>query len=268
MSRLEVRILGCGSSGGVPRPDGDWGACDPADPRNARTRCSLLVRLGSAEAQTCVVIDTSPDFRSQALSAGLSRLDAVLFTHDHADQAHGLDDVRTFAMRSRRRIPTYMNPDTRRTLGARFGYVFDGELGYPPVCEAMVLPGPGGRFTVEGPGGALPVQVFDQAHGVIRSVGYRLGPVVYSPDVSDLDEAAFDVIRGAELWIVDALRWTPHPTHAHVDQTLDWIARSGVGRAVLTNLHIDLDYATLKSRMPAHVDVAHDGWTAQFQLAD
>ncbi|KQY95605.1 MULTISPECIES: MBL fold metallo-hydrolase [unclassified Brevundimonas] len=263
---LEVVILGCGSSGGVPRGDGDWGACDPAEPRNARTRCSLLVRRHGPDGVTSVLIDTSPDLRAQVLAADVRHIDAVLYTHDHADQTHGIDDLRVFAQRARRRLPAWMDAATYAALHERFRYIFESVEGYPAILDDKLIPPHGEAWSVEGAGGAIPVLTFDQAHGPIRSVGYRIGPVAYSSDVSDLDEAAIGAVRGCALWIVDALRWTPHPTHAHVEKALDWIARSGVKRAVLTNLHLDLDYNALKAAVPGHVDVAHDGWSARLSL--
>jgi phosphoribosyl 1,2-cyclic phosphate phosphodiesterase len=264
---LEVVILGCGSSGGVPRADGDWGDCDPNEPRNRRSRCSMLARRTGAEGTTTVLIDTSPDFRTQALAAGIRSVDAVLYTHDHADQTHGIDDLRTFYGRTRRRIPAWMDVATHAALTSRFDYIFQTIQGYPPLLDARLIPAHGEHWSVEGPGGAVPVVTFDQAHGPIRSVGYRLGGVAYSSDVSDLDEAALAAVRGADVWIVDALRYTPHPTHAHVDKTLGWIERVGVRRAVLTNLHIDLDYAGLSANLPAGVELAYDGWTARVPLS-
>ncbi|MBX3476633.1 MAG: MBL fold metallo-hydrolase [Brevundimonas sp.] len=264
--QLEITVLGCGSSGGVPRGDGDWGVCDPGEPRNRRSRCSMLARRRGREGETAVLIDTSPDLREQALAAGLKTLDAVFYTHDHADQTHGIDDLRVFAMRARRRIPAWMDAPTAAALHHRFRYIFESLEGYPPILERRDLPPHGVGWSIDGAGGSIPVVTFDQAHGPIRSVGYRLGPVAYSSDVSDLDPAALDAVRGCALWIVDALRMTPHPTHAHLDKTLDWIAEAGVERALLTNLHIDMDYQTLRRRVPANVEVAHDGWTAAFPL--
>lgn len=263
---LEVVILGCGSSGGVPRGDGDWGDCDPGEPRNRRSRCSALFRRHGPDGVTSVLIDTSPDLRAQMLAAQVRHIDAVLYTHDHADQTHGIDDLRVFAMRARRRIPAFMDPATYEALYQRFRYIFESVEGYPAILDDRPILPHGETWAVDGPGGPLPVVTFDQAHGPIRSVGYRIGPVAYSSDVSDLDEAAIEAVRGCDLWIVDALRWTPHPTHAHVDKTLDWIARAQVKRAVLTNLHLDLDYNALKAAVPAHVDVAHDGWSARLSL--
>ncbi len=266
MPDLDVVILGCGSSGGVPRGDGEWGACDPNEPRNRRTRCSMLARRSGPEGETSLLIDTSPDLREQALASGITRLDAVLYTHDHADQTHGIDDLRVFALRNRQRIPAYMDPATRDALTGRFDYIFQKTLGYPAIVEVRDLPPHGEAWRVDGLGGAIPVTTFDQAHGPIRSVGYRLGPVAYSSDVSDLDDAAFAALDGVELWIVDALRPAPHPTHAHLDLTLSWIARAGVPRAVLTNLHIDMDYRALSDRLPPGVEVAFDGWSASLAL--
>ena len=264
--RLEVVILGCGSSGGVPRGDGDWGACDPNDARNRRRRCSLLVRRRSTGGETTVLIDTSPDLREQALAAGIRRLDGVLYTHDHADQTHGVDDLRVFALRSGARVRAWMDAATRAAMETRFDYIFRDQKGYPAIVQIVDLPGHGGAWGVDGAGGPVPVMTFDQGHGRIRSTGYRLGPVTYSPDVDALDEAALEAVRGSRLWIVDALRWTPHPTHAHLDRTLEWIAAAEVERAVLTNLHIDMDYSALAALVPANVEVAHDGWRAEMEL--
>ena len=266
MSRLRVTVLGCGSSGGVPRANGDWGACDSAEARNRRSRCSLAVQSQGADGITTVVVDTSPDLRTQMLANDIRHIDGVLLTHDHADQTHGIYDLRTFAYMGRRRVPVWLDAATHDTLDRRFGYIFRGEHGYPPICDAEVIAA-GAAFEIAGAGGAIPVQTFNQAHGPISSMGYRFGPVVYSSDVSALDDAAFAAIVGADLWILDALRWTRHPTHAHVDQALAWIARAGVKRALLTNLHIDLDYAALKSLLPANLDVAFDGWTEDFAIS-
>ncbi len=259
---VEARILGCGSSSGVPRLglDGpDWGACDPREPRNRRTRCSLLVRTGALN----LLIDTSPDLREQMLLAGDARVDAVLYTHDHADQIHGIDDLRAIAYAMRRRMPVYADGETLRTLKARFGYCFETPAGslYPPILDARLIEDPLAPFSVEGRAGSVEVVPFAQTHGRIRSLGFRVGPVAYSSDVSGLDEDAFAALEGVECWIVDALRDEPHPTHSHVAQTLDWIARVKPRRAILTNLHIDLDYAALSARLPPGVEVGFDGLT-------
>jgi phosphoribosyl 1,2-cyclic phosphate phosphodiesterase len=273
MSRgvLEITILGCGSSGGVPRADGEWGACDPTDPRNQRSRCSLLVRRRGEgpEAETTVVVDTSPDFRLQTARAGVKRLDAVLLTHDHADQVHGLDDVRAFFLRQRgQRVRTHMDAATSASVLRRFGYIFEGEAGYPAICEAEPIAPHGTRWRIDGPSGPIPVVSFDQDHGAVRSVGYRFGDVAYSSDVVHLDEAAFAALAGLDVWIVDALRYRPHPTHAHLDRTLEWIARVRPKRAILTNMHIDLDYAKLSAELPPGVEAAYDGLRLEHQILD
>jgi phosphoribosyl 1,2-cyclic phosphate phosphodiesterase len=265
---LEVTILGSGSSGGVPRADGDWGVCDPADPRNRRSRCSLLVRRkgqGGA-ADTTIIVDTAPELRLQAASAGVRRLDAVLFTHDHADQSHGIDDIRPFFQRERRVIDCHMDQATIDSLTRRFDYIFEQFGGYPAIARPRLIPPHGQAWAVDGPAGAIPVVTFDQDHGGIRSVGYRFGGVAYSPDVVGLDEQAFAALADLDVWIVDALRDTPHPTHATVERALAWIERVKPKRAILTDLHVDLDYKALSARLPPGVEAAYDGLSFEHQI--
>jgi phosphoribosyl 1,2-cyclic phosphate phosphodiesterase len=257
---LELTILGSGSSGGVPRADGDWGVCDPAEPRNRRSRCSLLVRRRAGQGpETTLVVDTSPDFRSQAIAADVRRLDAVLFTHDHADQAHGIDDIRAFFLKQGARIPTYMDASSAANLGRRFDYVFKSQGGYPAIADLHPMPALGQAWSLDGPSGPIPINTFDQEHGDIRSVGFRFGGAAYSPDVNGLPEASFAALRDLDVWIVDALRYRPHPSHAHLDRTLAWIDRVKPRRAILTNLHIDMDYRGLSEKLPAGVELAYDG---------
>jgi phosphoribosyl 1,2-cyclic phosphate phosphodiesterase len=260
-SALEVVIMGCGASGGVPRADGNWGECDPADPRNVRTRCSLMVRrIGETpETSTTLVVDASPEFRQQAFAAGVKRLDALLLTHDHADQLHGIDDVRAFFLRQGGRVPCWMDAATAANVRRRFGYVFEAEGGYPAICDAVPIPPHGATWQVQGPSGPIPVTTFDQDHGGVRSVGYRFGDVAYSSDVVGLDDAAFAALEGLDVWIVDCLRRRPHPTHAHLDRALAWIAQVKPKRAILTNMHIDLDYADLVRELREGVEPAVDG---------
>ena len=268
---LEFTILGCGSSGGVPRADGAWGACDPSEPKNRRTRCSLLVRRKApvpGAPETTVVIDTAPEFRQQAAAAGAQRVDAVLYTHDHADQTHGIDDLRAFWIHQRRRTPCYVDEATRDGLMRRFGYVFEGEGGYPAICDLHPLPPFGQRWRIDGPSGGVPVLTFDQDHGAIRSVGYRFGGVAYSSDIMDFPETSIAALEGLDVWIVDALRLAPHPTHAHLDLALRWIERLKPRRAILTNMHQDLDFRTLADSLPAGVEPAYDGMVFEIPWLD
>ena len=266
MSALEITVMGCGSSGGVPRIDSDWGDCDPAEPKNRRTRCSLLVRRRSDTGETCVIVDTSPDLRAHCLSAQVRHVDGVVITHDHADQCHGIDDLRAFAIRRQRRTPVWMDDVAADSLTTRFGYIFEGQGGYPAICDLKRVAA-GDAWRIDGDGGSIPVSTFEQDHGEVPSLGVRFGDVAYSPDVLRLPESAFEALRDLDLWIVDALRWTPHPTHSHVQQTLDWIARVKPRRAVLTNLHIDLDYNALSAVLPEGVAAAYDGLKLESPLS-
>jgi phosphoribosyl 1,2-cyclic phosphate phosphodiesterase len=267
-AKLEVTILGCGSSGGVPRSDGEWGACDPSEPRNRRSRCSLLARRIEGEGpRTTILVDTAPELRLQCSGAGVDRVDGVLYTHDHADQTAGVDDLRAFFLTSRRKTPCWMNAETRQTFLRRFGYIFEDKPYYPGICEARDVPPFGQAWAVDGPSGAIPIIAFDQDHGSVRSVGYRIGPVAYSSDVVGIPDESFALMAGVKLWIVDALRFSAHPTHANVETALAWIERLRPERAVLTNLHQDLDYRTLAASLPFGVEPAYDGLNFTFDLA-
>lgn len=230
----------------------------------------MIRRVSDAppEAWTTVVIDTSPEFRIQTAAAGARRLDAVLMTHDHADQAHGLDDIRAFALRQRGRIDCWMDAATKVTLLRRFGYVFQGEGMYPAIADARDIPPHGEAWSVNGPSGVIPILTFDQDHGGVRSVGYRIGGLAYSSDVVDLPDSAAPALSGLDAWIVDALRPAPHPTHAHLARTLEWIERFRPSRAILTNMHIDLDYATLSKTLPAGVEAGYDGLRFSLEISD
>jgi phosphoribosyl 1,2-cyclic phosphate phosphodiesterase len=266
---LAVRILGCGSSGGVPRiGEGgpNWGVCDPANPRNRRTRCSILVSRKGAEGETRILVDTSPDMREQLLAANVGKLDGVLITHDHADQLHGLDDLRVVTMNMKRKLDLWSDRRGLEGVRAKFDYCFETPSGsdYPPILNAHEIPEPFTDFEIAGAGGAIPVQAFGQSHGRIRSLGFRFGRIAYSPDVDGLDEAAFAALAGVECWIVDALRMTPHPSHAHLARTLEWIARVKPTRAILTNMHVDMDYDTLIRELPPGVEPGYDGMSIMF----
>ncbi len=264
---LRITILGCGSSGGVPRVDGDWGACDPAEPKNYRTRCSVLVeRAESLSALvdsvkiTRLLIDTSPDLRFQMLREGATELDGVAFTHDHADQSHGIDDLRAIVYRRGAKLPAYMADFAYKALFERFGYIFETPQGsgYPPILEPVVLPGEA-TFELGGAGGRLHGRFFTVDHGSVPCSGVRIGPLAYTPDVLTMPDSAFEAIEGVSIWIADALRDKPHPSHSHLAQTLAWLDRAGVDNGILTNMHIDLDYRALLARCPDGVRPAYDG---------
>ncbi len=265
MAEMRITILGCGSSGGVPRLGGHWGACDPAEPKNRRQRCSALVERVGPEGTTTVLIDTSPDMRNQLLEAGVGRLDGVIYTHSHADHVHGLDDLRMIVINMRARLPVWADAPTREALLERFGYAFirpEGSM-YPPILDMHEIEG---DVTIEGPGGPLTFSPFLVNHGGMDALGFRIGDVAYLPDVVEIPEAAWQRLQGLDCWIVDALRRDPHPTHAHLDKTLDWIAQLAPKRAVLTNMHNDLDYRTLAEETPDHIQPAYDGMQLSFPL--
>jgi len=258
MSRLRFTILGCGSSGGVPRLGGHWGECDPANPRNRRRRCSMLVERLGEQGVTRVLIDTSPDLREQLLDAGVGALDGVVYTHQHADHVHGIDDLRMVVFNMKRRIPVWADGPTADALIARFGYAFVQPEGssYPPILDLKPLNGP---VTVEGAGGALVLEPFRVGHGRIDSLGFRIGALAYLPDVSEMYDESWKAVSGLDIWVLDALRREPHPTHTHLAQSLEWIARAAPRRAVLTNMHIDLDHDRVAAETPEHVAPAFDG---------
>ncbi len=257
-ARLRFTILGCGSSGGVPRLGGDWGDCDPANPKNRRRRCSLLVERVGGDGITRVLIDTAPDLREQLLGAGVGTLDAVVYTHSHADHMHGIDDLRQVVFNLQSRLPVWADAQTQEALLSRFGYAFAQPAGspYPPILDLFTIDGP---VTVAGAGGPVTLTPFTADHGSSTALGFRIGGLAYLPDAVGLDDAAFAALEGLEVWVVDALRRRPHPTHAHLAMTLDWIARARPKRAVLTNMHVDLDYATVLAETPAQVTPAFDG---------
>jgi phosphoribosyl 1,2-cyclic phosphate phosphodiesterase len=257
---LTLTILGCGSSAGVPRPALGWGACDPANPKNRRLRCSLLVEQTGQAGTTRVLIDTSPDLREQLISANVDHIDAVFLTHEHADQTHGIDDLRSVVLHQRRRIPTYFNMSTAKDIMARFSYCFVTPEGseYPPLLNRHSIEA-GETRTIEGKGGAVTLSAFDLAHGKIPALGYRIGAAAYTPDVSDIPEASWPSLENLDLWIIDGLRYTGHPSHFSVSDALSWIDRFKPKRAVITNMHSDLDYEVLRQSLPKGVVPAYDG---------
>ncbi|WP_322864918.1 MBL fold metallo-hydrolase [Aquicoccus sp. G2-2] len=258
MAELRFTILGCGSSGGVPRLGGHWGDCDPENPKNTRRRCSMLVERVEGDATTRVLIDTSPDLRQQLLDAGIGALDGVVWTHAHADHVHGLDDLRMIVFNMRQRLDVWADGDTQNDLFSRFGYAFiqPDDSPYPPILNMHTIQG---DVTIEGAGGAITLAPFKVNHGAIDALGFRIGGLAYLPDVAQMSDEAWAAVSGLECWVLDALRRKPHPTHSHLEQSLEWIARAAPKRAVLTNMHIDLDYATLEAETPDHITPAFDG---------
>jgi phosphoribosyl 1,2-cyclic phosphate phosphodiesterase len=258
--RLTFTILGCGSSGGVPRPGTGWGACDPINPKNRRRRCALLVERRRGSDVTRVLIDTGPDLRDQLIDSGTDWVDAVLYTHEHADHTHGIDDLRGLFLKRRRRVDVYADDATSRMLMTRFAYCFAQPAGseYPPILNMHELKA-GTPLSIPGPGGPIEILPFAQDHGDIQSLGFRFGDIAYSSDLHDMPQASIQALAGLEIWIVDALRHMPHPSHFSVADALSWIGRIKPARAILTNMHTDLDYEALRVSLPPHVEPAYDG---------
>jgi phosphoribosyl 1,2-cyclic phosphate phosphodiesterase len=255
-----LTILGCGSSGGVPRVGQGWGVCDPANPKNRRRRCSVLLRQVTETEETTVLVDTGPDVREQLLDAQVSALDGIIYTHDHADHTHGIDDIRPIVLHGRRRVDAFMDSVTAAGLTKRFGYIFHMPSGgdYPPILFERQIES-GVLFAVSGAGGSLPVMPFRLHHGSIDALGLRIGRTAYTPDVHAIPDESLPFLGDLDLWIIDALRIKPHPSHFHLEQALGWIERMKPRRAILTNLHSDLDYDTLCRTLPAHVEPGFDG---------
>ncbi len=269
MPVLRFTILGCGASPGVPRTDGDWGACDPAEPRNRRTRASALIELFGNEGPrpTRVLIDTGPDLRGQMLAAGVRHLDAVIYTHGHADHVHGIDDLRAFWTSSGSLVEIFSDDATQERLDAGFGYCFTGTRrgAYPPILKRNRIV-PGEPLRIVGDGGGLVVMPFLQHHGDAHSLGLRVGDIAYCCDVSNFPAAALPHLAGLDLLIIDALRERPHPSHLSLGEAFDWIARLAPRRAVLTHMHGELDYAAARARCPPGVEPGHDGMAFEFAL--
>lgn len=265
MAELRFTILGCGSSGGVPRLGNKWGACDPENPKNRRLRCSLLIERIGDNGVTTVLIDTSPDMRQQLLNANVGALDAVVYTHEHADHLHGLDDLRMIVINMQKRLPVYAAPRAKQMILERFGYAFETPPGspYPAILEMNDLPT---SLVIEGDGGAIEIHSFDVQHGNIDVRAIRVNDVLYTPDISALLGTPETDIGGLECWILDSLRYTKHPSHANLDQALAWIDSYDPKTAILTNMHIDLDYDTLAGETPAHVSPAYDGLQLSFKV--
>lgn len=249
---MKLRILGCGTSSGVPRIGGHWGACDPAEPKNRRRRVSIMVEH---EGST-ILVDTSPDLREQLIDAGTTDLSAVIWTHDHADHCHGIDDLRQIYHLKGAPIVGYARQETLTTLQARFGYVFQGRGGYPAVAEARLLPE---RLTI----GAIEIATVDQPHGHIMSTGLRFEAggksIGYATDFNELTDEMAKLFEGVDVWVVDALRHRPHPTHPHLEQALEWIGALRPARAILTHMDNSMDYRSLRDQLPDGVEPGYDG---------
>ncbi|HWT13255.1 MAG TPA: MBL fold metallo-hydrolase [Allosphingosinicella sp.] len=249
---MKLTLLGCGTSFGVPRIGNDWGLCDPAEPRNRRRRVSILVEHDGAR----ILVDTGPDLREQLLGAGVARLDAVIWTHDHADHCHGIDDLRAVTYARGDAVPGYARRETLDSLRARFTYVFEGKDGYPAIVAGRLLPD-----SVQV--GGIAVRVVDQPHGAVTSAGLRFDAggrsIAYSTDCNALTEDMRNLFEGVDLWVVDALRRRPHPTHPHLERSLEWIGAVRPGRAILTHMDNSLDYRSLAAELPAGVEPGYDG---------
>jgi len=251
---MKVTILGCGPSGGVPMVGNDWGECDPANPRNRRRRASILVEEGGH----VLLVDTSPDMRIQLLDAAVTRVDAILYTHAHADHSHGIDEIRSLNRLSRESIAIYASAQTIEEIRQRFRYIFApvnpryAAAFYKPALDPHIIDGP---FEAAG----ISVTPFVQDHGSINSLGFRFGRIAYSTDVVRLDETAFATLTGIDTWVVDCYRREPHPTHTHLEQTLAWISRVRPRRAYLTHMDGVLDYEALRQELPPGVEPAYDG---------
>jgi len=263
---VNLTILGCGSSAGVPRPALGWGACDPNNPRNRRRRCSLLIEQSGDHGVTRIVIDTSPDLREQLIDAHVDHIDAVFMTHEHADQTHGIDDLRSVVLYQRRRIPVYLNKSTAEHILLRFSYCFVSPPGseYPAILDYREVEA-GESRVVEGKGGTLKLSAFLLTHGNIPALGYRIGNAAYTPDLNDIPQQSWPYLENLDLWIVDGLRYAAHPSHFSINDALTWIDRFKPRRAVITNLHSDLDYEVLRQTLPPHVVPAYDGMRLELQ---
>jgi len=260
--RIVATIMGCGSSGGVPRIGGHWGACDPKNPRNRRRRCSLLIEgfSSGSDQPTRIIIDTGCDLREQLLDANVDRVEAVLYTHEHADHTHGIDDLRVLALNNRKRVDVYFSHEAANRIVPSFAYCFTAPpgSGYPPILNQHLIEA-GEELVVDGPGGSITVLPFEQDHGDIVSLGFRVGGFAYSCDLSGIPEQSVATVSELDVWILDALRPAPHPSHLSLSQALELVALRAPKQAVLTNLHIDLDYEVTERETPDNVTPAYDG---------
>ncbi len=260
-----LTVLGCGPSGGVPRVGTMWGACDPQNPKNRRRRCAVMFERFDGGRVTRALIDTPPDLREQLLDVRVDHLDGVIFTHDHADHTHGIDDLRPVCYAMKSRIDTYFDDETADSLETRFSYCYkeQPDTGYSPILKGHRIK-VGDDIKIEGAAGPLVVKTIPQMHGRITTLGLRVGNIGYSPDISDFPDDAVELMQGLDVWVVDALRYTPHPSHFHVKRALEWIERLKPKQAFLTHMTTDLDYDKLCRELPDHVRPAYDGLQISF----
>ena len=258
MAQLRFTILGCGSSGGVPRIGGLWGACDPSNPKNLRQRCSMLVERITDTGVTTVLIDTPPEMRQQLLSAQVAHLDGVIYTHSHADHVHGIDDLRMVYFLMRERIKVWADGPTQNDLLSRFGYAFvqPDASPYPPILDLYSIDG---DVHIDGAGGTITLSPVPVGHGMIDALGFRIGGLVYMPDVAEIYDESWPLVEDLDVWVLDALRRKPHPTHTHFERSLEWMERARPKRGILTNMHIDMDYDEVTADSPGYIEPAFDG---------
>ncbi len=249
---LRVILLGCGTSSGVPRIGNDWGVCDPAEPRNRRTRVSIIVE----SATTRILVDTSPDMRAQLLAADIADVDAILWTHDHADHCHGIDDIRQLMHRRGTAVLGYARAPTLRHLQRRFGYAFEGRLGYRPIIDGKELPD---CLTI----GDIEISCTDMPHGEIFSTGFRFShdgrSIGYATDFHEITEDMIRLFSNLNIWIADALRVASHPTHASLSMTLEAAGRLQPGQVILTHMDQSMDYRALVEMLPKGIEPGYDG---------
>ena len=249
---MKIRILGCGTSSGVPRIGNDWGDCDPAEPKNNRMRSSIMTHIGGET----ILVDCGPDLRAQLLAANTQRIDRLIVTHDHADHCHGIDELRPLAQHTGSPIPIHARQKTLDRLAARFRYAFENVALYRPILEPVSIDNDWAL-------GQASIAFVDQPHGGISSLGIRFDEggrsCGYAIDFHDLTLEMADLYRGVDLWIADCLRRRPHPTHAHLDAVLGWAKELGVGQLLLTHLDNSMDFASLSTTLPDWAQPAFDG---------